>query len=299
MRARSWHQQLALLVALPIAIVAPSTRTEMKESSCACVDLGPTIEAVKEIASTDWDTLDEASLARMWPDAKPLPCESSSLSGLAAVAEAIERCCSTCGTCGAPFFRSKDESSENGLDSIHLQVCRDSSEQALSELKGIVDVARPRQTDATYERGWSLGEQTESIHNAYRWHTDDDTFILEVNLGLTGAQWIGLFDLTRCYSATVVQKWTLDNGTMLDVTRTEVIESENGKHELWFSYLSQCLLRDHTCLRAERRNFWPRLRSVAESKGATKVFLDAEDCKGQSIGAAAWRNPHGDWDLRW
>lgn len=282
-----------------MGIMAPGTRTQIREPFCACIELGPTIEAVKEIASADWDTLDQDALARMWPEAEPLPCESSSLSGLAAVTAAIERCCNACGTCGGPFFRSKDESSEHGLDSIHLQVCRDSSDKALSELKGIVDVARPRQTDATYERGWSLRGEAESIHHAYRWHKGDDTFILEVNLGLMSDQWIGLFNLTRCYPVSVVQKWTLDNGTTLDVTRTELIESENGKQELWFSYLSRCLLRDHTCLRAERRIFWPRLRSIAESKDATIVFLDAEDCKGQSIGVAAERNPSGDWDLRW
>jgi hypothetical protein len=296
MRVRIWHHQGAVLVGLSMAIMAPGAHTQIPEPFCACIDLGPTIEAVKEIASVDWGTLDEAAVERMWTEAEPLPCESSSLRGMVAVTAAIERCCSTC---GGPFFHSRDESSEHGLENIHLLVCRDSPDQALSELKGIVDVARPQQTDATYEQGWSLREETESIHNAYRWHTDDDTFILEVNIGLMDEQWIGLFDLTRCYSVSVVQKWTLDNGTTLDITRTEVIESEVGKHELWFSYLSQCLLSDHTCLRAERRSFWPRLRSVAESNDATIVFLDAEDCKGQSIGVSAERNSRGDWDLRW
>jgi hypothetical protein len=298
-RVRSWHHQRAVLVALSIAIVAPSTHTQTREPFCACIDLGPTIEAVKEIASADWGTLDKAALVRMWPEAEPLPCETSSLSGIAAVTAAMERCCSTCGTCGGPFFHPKDESSEDGLDLIYLQVCRDSSEQALSELKAVVDVARPRQTDAAYEQGWSLREETESIHNAYRWHTDDDTFILEVNLGLMGDQWIGMFDLTRCYSVSVVQKWTLDNGTTLDVTRSKVVASETGKRNLRFAYLSQCLLGDHTCLHSEWRSLWPRLRSVAESKDTTIVFMSAENCKGGSIGVAAERNPRGDWDFPW
>jgi hypothetical protein len=287
-----------VLVALSVGIVAPGTTAQIREPFCACIDLGPTIEAVREIAAADWGTLDEAALPQMWPEAESLPCETSSLSGIAAVAAGIERCCSTCGTCGGAFFHSIG-SSEHGLKSIQIQVCRDSSDEALSELKKIVDVALARRTDATYEQGWSPREEAEFIHNAYRWHTDVDTFIVEVNLGLKGDQWVGLFDLTRCYSVSVVQKLTLDHGATFDVTRTEVIESESGKRELWFSYLSQCLLRNRACLHAEWRNLWPHLRSVAESKDVAIVFLSAEDCIGQSIGVSAWRNPRGGWDLRW
>lgn len=273
--------------------------TPLEKPLCACVELESTVEAVEQVSSVDWRQLDEDALARAWPEAKPLPCESGPLSGIAAATAAIQRCCDTCGTCGGPFFHQDGDSSERGLRSILTQVCRQSSDQALSDLKRIVDVAVPRQTDAAYEEGWSLREETKSIHNAYRWHSNDGTFILEIYLGPIGDRWAGSFELIRCNSVSVLKEWILDDGTTLNVTEADVVESAGGERELRFSYVSQCLLRDYECLQSEWRSLWPRLHSMAEVNETTTVFLSGEDCKGGSITVYPKRETRGDWDLPW
>lgn len=286
------------LVALSLGIVTPAARTQIPEPFCACVDLGPTVDAVKQIAGVDWSKLDEGTVAQMWPQAEPLPCETSPLSGIAAVTAGMERCCNSCGTCGGPFIDS-DGSSTHGLRSILVSVCRQSSEDGLSDLKRLVDATVPEQLDASYEEGWSLSEKAGRIYNGYRWQAHGSTFILHAFLGPWEDSQYGSFELTRCDAVTELEEWVLEGGTKLSVTEVKVEKADDGERQLWFSYQTQCLLRDYKCLQSEWRILWPGLRSVAEREDTTTIFLSSEDCSLGSITMYPKRNSLGDWELPW
>jgi hypothetical protein len=166
-------------------------------------------------------------------------------------------------------------------------------------LKRLVDAAVPDQLDASYVEGWSLIEEADRIYNGYRWQAHASTFNLDVSFGRLEDSWYGSFELIRCDAVAELEEWALKDGTKLSVTQVEVRNGDDGERELWFSYQSLCLLRDHECLDTERRTLWPSLRSVAERQNTTTVFLSSEDCSFGSITVFPKRNSLGDWELPW
>lgn len=285
-------------ILLAVPVVALAACAPQQETFCGCVDLESSVQAVEQVMPRDWKSEDEGSVAQVWPEANPVPCEPSPGIGLEAVTKAIQRCCDSCGTCGGPHFREGD-SSDGGLLSISVAVCRESSGAALSELKRLVDRAVPDRVDAVYEEGWVLPEGSERVYNGYRWHSDTDTFILDVRMGLFGDQWFGSFDITRCTPVESSEQWVLDSGKALEILEAEFRESGDGERQLWFSYLSECLLSDNQCLASEWRSFWPRLQARATQDEVTRVFLTMEDCKGGTSAVGARLRPSGEWDLPW
>jgi len=287
------HRDVPL--ALIAAFVGGTSYAYAQEPFCACVELESTLRALGKLTRASWKDVDEESIARTWPEANPLPCESSPLSGLAGVSAAIERCCGSCGTCGGPVLHA-DSPLRHGLQSIPISICRRNPDDALSDLRRLVDAAAPESMDAILEEGWSPPVEGGRIYNAYRWRSENDTFILQVFLSPFGEQWYGSFQLARCEAVSAIEEWVLDDGTELAITQ---VEARDSGQDLWFSYQSKCLLRDYQCLRSEWATLWPRLRSLAEDREATTVFLSAEDCNFGSITVYPKRNTHGDWELPW
>lgn len=293
-----WYFLALPPVALTIGAGAIPTGTQTPEPFCACVDLESAVDAVKQIAIADWSKLDEGTVAQMWPEAKPLPCETSPLTGIGAVTAAIERCCDSCGTCGGPSFYPEG-SSMRGLLHLHVSVCRQNSDEGLSDLKRLVDATVPERFDASYEQGWSLSEEGGTIYNGYRWQIHGNAFILDAFFGPWEQSRYGSFDLTRCNAVSKAEEWVLENRTKLSVTEVRVEKAEDGERKLWFSYQTQCLLRDYECLESEWQLLWPRLRSVAEREDTTTVFLSSEDCSFGSTTVFPKRNSLGNWELPW
>ena len=87
---------------------------------------------------------------------------------------------------------------------------------------------------------------------------------------------------------------------MVEVLRSEFTDGRvEGRRELWFWYLSRCLLRDSACRDEEAQRLWPRVHALAERRGASVVFLSAEDCKLGSVTVSPERGADGEWKLPW
>lgn len=128
----------------------------------------------------------------------------------------------------------------------------------------------------------------------------DQTFIVEARaVRGTGERWLGLFELTRCRTVEAIEEWTLDDGSVIRVLRSEVEAHPGDEVRFWFEYLSACLMSDHECLAAESARLWPRVEALVERHRASKVFVGAEDCKRSSRTVIAARKADGRWDTPW
>jgi hypothetical protein len=198
-------------------------------------------------------------------------------------------------------FSQPGESPATGLNAVGVLICRKSSQQVLRDLKSLVDGAMPPLPDAKYEQyDWSPPPDAESVHNAYRWRSGDQTFTLEASAYHTDGRWVGMYDLTRCPPVEVLEHWEVQDGSLVSVLRAEVVQNASGeRREFWFSYLSDCPLRASGCLRAEARRLWPDLRSRANKENASVVFLSSEDCRHGSTTVYPKRNRDGEWEVPW
>jgi hypothetical protein len=107
-----------------------------------------------------------------------------------------------------------------------------SSHRALRDLKRLVDAAVPPAPDAVFEQyGWSPPPEGESVHNAYRWRSGNQTFNLTVSAYRIDGRWVGLFDLRRCPAVDALELWDLDDGLVVRVLQAEVRENASmGRH---------------------------------------------------------------------
>lgn len=287
MTRKPWFSVAALLLCvacLPERITPP----------CSCVDLDRTVEVVEVLSRLDWRELDEAAVVASWPEANLLPCDGNTSGGLGAYQEALRRCCVTCGTCGGPALTQSPD--ETGLQSISLMVCRKDGQEALDALKRLVDATISRALDRSFEPGWTLGPERKHAVNSYRFRSHEQTFIVEARVGGDEGRWVGIFDLTRCYAREISERWILEDGTSVRILESE-IDTSGETSRLRFSYLTNCLIDDHSCMSDEAQRLWPRLRARAEDQGVTSVSWSTEDCRFASIGRGAHRRSDGEWDV--
>jgi hypothetical protein len=281
---------------LLLATLALESRAKQQEPFCACVEMQTSLDAIERLSGADWTSLGRDAMTSVWPGAAPLPCEESSLEGIAAVTEGIEHCCNTCGTCGGPFF---DELNPSELRSIFISACRESAVQLEMEMKQLVRAAVPADVTAAYEGGWSLLDAIdESRSNEYRWQADESIFALRVLMGRFRGHWYGSFELTRCDVVSGAEQWILEDGSSFEILESETRETATGERELSFSYSSDCVMQDHRCLQSEWQRLLPRLRSVAERNDVDRFILSAEGCGG-GISVSLKRGASGAWELPW
>jgi hypothetical protein len=299
-RSRRQSEAAGLLAGL-LTVGLIGTAIAARSRYCGCVQIMSTVSALHRLSHDNWRTIDQTALTRMWPGVATVPCAPVAESGIAAFSAAIERCCSTCGTCGAPIFVNSDDGAAAGLRAVGVMLCRDTSEQALHDLRRLVEAAVPERPDAIREEHrWVPPVAADSSTNAYRWRSGDQTFIVEARaVRASGEWWLGLFELTRCRTVEAIEEWTLDDGSVIRVLRSEVEALPGDEIRLWFEYLSVCLMSDHECLDAESARLWPRVKALAEGHGASKVFVGAEDCTRSSRTVVAAREADGRWDTPW
>ena len=254
---------------------------------------------MRTMSRVAWRDLDQRAVSNAWPGAGSRPCAFDG-TGLTALSEAITRCCATCGTCGSPFFR-QDTKQPGQLTAVSVMLCRRSSEEALRDLKRLVDATVPTERDAAYEQySWSPPAETESVRNGYRWHSRGEAFILQASAYDSGGRWVAMFDLAKCRPVKPSEVWQLEDGSTVSVLRAEVVQNAaRQRHEFWFEYLTDCPLQHSACLRAETQRFWPRLRERAERVNASVVFLSSEDCNLGSVATGLERRADGTWEEPW
>ncbi len=301
MRRSRRHAEAAGVLAGLVTVGLIAAGIAARSRYCGCVQIMSTVSALHRLSYDNWRTIDQTALTRMWPEVATAPCGPAVESGIAAFSAAFERCCSACGTCGGPVFVNSDDGAPAGLRAVGVMLCRDTSEQALHDLRRLVEAAVPKRPDAIREEHrWVPPVAAESSTNAYRWRSGDQTFILEARaVRGTGERWLGLFELTRCRTVEAIEEWTLDDGSVIRVLRSEVEALPGDKVRLWFEYLSACLMSDHECLNTESARLWPRVKALAERHRASEVFLGAEDCKRSSRTVVAARKADGRWDTPW
>jgi hypothetical protein len=267
---------------------------------CGWVNFKSTVAAMRTISRATWRDLDERAVSSAWPGAGARACEFDG-TGLQALSAATTRCCATCGTYGAPVFARDEERAPATLRAISVMLCRRSSQQALRDLRRLVDATVPSQRDATYEQyAWSPPATAESVRNGYRWHSGGEAFLLQAFAYGSGRRWVATFDLVKCREVKPSEVWRLDDGSTVSVLRAEVVQDgADDRRELWVSYLTDCPLLVSACLRTETQRFWPRLRERAEKENASVVFLSSEDCSFGSTTVSPDRNADGTWEVPW
>lgn len=285
-------------LALCVGLAVPADSQQLSDSYCGCIDLDSTVDALRRVTNVDWTELEEGDVARVWPQARPIPCESSSLTGVGAVAQGIERCCASCGTCGGPYFGPEGGSTQ-GLQYISVGVCRGSRARALSDLKRLVDAVVPDQRDASYEEGWATSESEGGTHNEYRWTSSGTTFNVRAFVATWEDSIYGSFELAQCDRVNELEEWVFEGGTQLSVTEVDVRTTSDGERQFWFAYETRCVIADYECLKAEWRVLWPRLRLLAERENTTTVFLSSEACTFGGMTVYPKRNSLGGWELPW
>ena len=263
---------------------------------CACVGVESSLEAIERVSLADWADLEPGAMRTIWPEAEPLPCEESSVSGIEAVTESMERCCSSCGTCGGPFF---DEADPSELRAVLIVACRESADDVETEMKQLVYAAVPPGITTASEEGWSLEEATDrNLSNGYRWEDGESIFALRARMGEFRGHWLGSFELMRCDVVNGQDRWILEDGSSFEVLEYEIEGTPAQERKLRVSYSSQCVARDFLCLESEWRRLWPRLRSEAERSEVDGIYLTAEGCGG-GVSVFPKRASSGDWELPW
>jgi hypothetical protein len=291
---RMWSRGL-----LALCMLAVAGRSAQKRD-CACISPKLTPERLRRVASLNWRQLDRTTIAREWPEAPVLPCGPAGLAGLMA---AFDRCCKTGRDLGLVGFEAGFSGSIDprqgsaGLWGIDVSLCRRSKQEILSALGELVDAVASKHSEATYAYGWSASDGIDQAIYAARWVSGQDAFVLEARAFAVGRKWQAGFKLRRRLPDGVRGTWTLDDGSQVRVLRTEVKDSTHGPgRDLWFSYLTDCLLPDQSCLDQEITRLWPRLEARAEREGVRGVFLTSEDGAGASKTIFPRRRADGEWD---
>lgn len=277
-------------MALAISIAVPEVSHAEPPQLCPCMELESTVESVGLLGRMDWRSVDRSRLAELWP---AISCEPVA-EGPGSQGELTERCCQSCGTCGGQMVVKGLDTSLVRLRSIGVLVCRETRDDVVRTIKRLIDVAVPEKVDASYESPPSDLLENQRFMTAYRWQLREETSLLDASIySWRDKRWVGTFTLSRCPAPQVLEQWVLDDGSMIDVTRISLNDTD---HDRWvnFSYVSECVLVDRDCILSEGERLWPRLKPLAERDRATAVAVYAESCWADT-NEVTYAKIGGDW----
>ena len=279
-----------LVGALLVLTVASTALVAQPKESCACLELERAMEGLSAMSRMDWESLERSRLAEVWPTAiascEPWPTK------LFVDEELYDLCCGSCGTCGGELLVEDFDGSIVSLRAMGALVCRGTQDEALRDLNRLVESAIPQNMDSLYERV----QENDSVVDTYRWDSGNETFLITSSIVERRRWWIGRAEVVRCETWDSLKKWSLDDGSEVDIL--DITMDPEGEDERWvhLDYMTRCVLTTQSsCVQSEVQLVWSRLMAETDLTDVDVVSIVAQGCGSEHQTTLTKRN--GEWAI--
>lgn len=286
------------VTALVVMLFSFSLSCGARSGKSYCIKPELLAERLIHISSLDWKKLNKDNIGEEWPNPPIFQRGQEPVVGMEQMASILKNCFNEkCDMCAILF--SDRPGDAGGLSVISIYTREEAKPDAISHLHKLVAAAIPGPVLASYKKGWGGPDaEIERCYYTAKWQSYNDDFLLEAHTYTDNGKWGGVVNIIRVRPVKAIERWTLEDGSIIQIVQKEVKLNEQGEKELYLDYMTNGFLMDHDCRRHEIQLMWPQLKALIEKEKPLKVYLGIRDGADSFMGVSGPEKlPNGEWQM--